>query len=114
MQDGVDRIVQVFPLDHRGSDVATVVMPYDAEIINFVPYRGGPAIWAIVDPNQRTELRRYQMVPTGWTIPADGKYVGSATMIRDGNVMEMHFFQVPIPISRQILHMQEAREDEVA
>jgi hypothetical protein len=53
-------------------------------------------------------------VPTGWTIPADGKYVGSATMIRDGNVMEMHFFQVPIPISRQILHMQEAREDEVA
>lgn len=108
MQDGADRYVQVYPLDSLGGDVATVVMPWDAEIIDFAPYEGKPALWAIVELDKDTVLRRFQMVPTGWTIPAEGIYIGSMTLMRGDSHMPMHFFEVPVPLlTQQAMHMKE-------
>jgi hypothetical protein len=91
-----DRVVQAYKLQGMGSDVVTIVIPRGAEQIDFSPYDGVPSIWAIVDLGEPLELRRFRMVPTGFTIPEGGRYVGSATLNSGSFYAPMHFFEIPL------------------
>lgn len=92
-----DRTVQAYTLMNHGTDVATIVMPADAQIIDLGPYNGQPAVWAIVKVNSPTTLRRFQMVPTGFIIPREGTYIGSMTLFQGDRATAMHFFEIPVP-----------------
>jgi hypothetical protein len=54
---------------------------------------GQPMLWAKVDVNQPEMKRRFEIVPTGVTFPADWKYVGTF-QLSDGGFIG-HVFEKP-------------------
>ena len=52
-------------------EVATVDMPVGAKIIRIDGLDGALWIWAIVDPEAKTETREFRLFKTGSDMPAD-------------------------------------------
>jgi hypothetical protein len=66
-----------FPLQATRQDKADVAMPIGAQIVRLAVQGRVAALWAIVDPEQPTETRTFQVFGTGHPLPPGARYVGS-------------------------------------
>ena len=63
-----------YKLDQTGK----IEMPTDAEILCIQVQRGEPHIWALVNPENKLETRKFKVYGTGHPCPEDpGIYVGT-------------------------------------
>jgi hypothetical protein len=70
----------------------TVSMPRGARILRFNNQDGVPCIWALVDPHEVAEERKFLLVNTGEPFNALGlTYVGSALF--SGGSLVWHLFE---------------------
>jgi hypothetical protein len=92
-------VIGKFPLISM-SDHFSVLMPAGASIVKFtvIDY---PTIFALCNAENDMEVRRFQMVPSGFEIPDRGNYVGTAMMTIGSRTFqgteqnsEMHFFEL--------------------
>ena len=85
----------IWKYDCAVNDVVTIEMPVGAEILTVQSQHGNPRIWALVDPNNSTEKRYFEMFGTGHPINCDGgitkKYIGSFQLY-DGDLI-FHLFE---------------------
>jgi hypothetical protein len=81
-------VIWKFPV---GSD-CVVEMPTGATILSANVQHGNPCIWALVDPNQPVEQRRFKVIPTGKDFDGAGStYIGSFHGV--GGWMVFHLFE---------------------
>lgn len=74
------------------TDTPTEVrMPEGAEILDLQIQNRVPTIWALVEPENPTEIRRFNIVGTGWPTPDDcGDYIATA----QDDPYVWHFFEI--------------------
>ncbi len=76
----------------KPSIVNTITMPKGAEILTVQVQRGGPQLWALVDPHAELEVKSISVWLTGDDIPNDvGEYVATF-QLADGDYV-LHVFQ---------------------
>jgi hypothetical protein len=72
------KVIHKYDLPDR---LESIMMPRDAEILCVQTQNGYPVIWAIVDPENHTEERFFEIVGTGETLYTDmgveRKYIGT-------------------------------------
>ena len=79
-------------------DYQPVDMPFGADILCVQSQRGKPCIWALVNPNNPTQTRRFHIVETGRLIEDTGleKYIGTAQIMYPMSGPQVwHVFEVP-------------------
>lgn len=75
------------------TDHQTILMPAGAEILCVQMQAGAPCLWAMVNPNNPLEERRFRIVGTGHLIAEPFlKYVG--TVQAGGGMLIWHVFEV--------------------
>ena len=82
-----------FPV--RYNDFVEVEMPARAKLLHVNEQYGTPCIWALVDPQQKKEVRRFRLAGTGHPIdiPADKlSHVGS--YLTAGGQLVFHLFEI--------------------
>lgn len=94
------RQVWKFPLFTGRDYRVDVEMPKGAQIVRFgvqyvgplgdTPRQGHPTIWALVDPEQPTETRTFQVFGTGHDLPYGARYVGTY----DAEPFVWHWFEL--------------------
>jgi len=58
----------------------TVQMPAGAEVLSIGVQREQVCLWALVDPLQPVEPRRFVVVGTGWDVPGHGRFLGTVLL----------------------------------
>lgn len=78
-------------------DMPNLNMPQGAEVVSVQPQAisddaTGIALWAIVDPEAKTEERRFRIFGTGHPIPSEfrGKFIGTVQL----GQLVFHVFEV--------------------
>lgn len=61
----------IFKYPFKVQDKITIVLPKDAEILTVQTQRDNPCIWALVDPNNKTEERYFEIFGTGHEVYED-------------------------------------------
>jgi hypothetical protein len=60
----------------RNQGIASVDMPKKAKILCVQMQDSQPYIWAIVDPEEKTEVRKIRIIGTGWKMEKiEGEYL---------------------------------------
>lgn len=78
-------------------DVVSLDMPAGARVLYVAEQYGTICLWALVDTNAPTELRRFRIAGTGHPITMDaGPYIGSV-MHRSGSLVFHVFDSGPLP-----------------
>jgi hypothetical protein len=73
-------------------DETPVKMPKGAEILSVQIQKGRPCIWALVDPDAQSEVRRLCVRGTGHTLKGnEGRYIGTFQAM--GGDLVMHVFE---------------------
>lgn len=73
-------------------DFIEIEMPKGAEILSFQTQYEQPCIWAIVDPEAETEMRKFRVCGTGHELSAHlGKFIGT-TQVSGGRLV-WHLFE---------------------
>ncbi len=70
-------------------------LPTGAQLLSFQAQYDNPCLWALVDPDARTEKRGFRLAGTGHKIdldPAALRFVGSAQF--QGGALVFHLFEV--------------------
>jgi len=74
-------------------------MPVNAEILTVQIQEGKPCLWALVDPNEKKEIRTFETFGTGSPIycdmEIDRKYIGTCQLY-DGSLI-LHIFETLKP-----------------
>lgn len=74
-------------------DTFSLLMPKGAECLHFNMQNGvGCCLWARVDPEEPTEVRRFRLAGTGLPDVGDGRYIGTA-ILEDGGLV-FHLFEL--------------------
>ena len=74
------RTVYKYPL---AFGLTRLVVPVQSEIRHVAMQGESVCLWMEVDPQTWSEKRRFAVIGTGWPVPSDGRYVGTA-MTPDG------------------------------
>lgn len=79
------------------SDIQEIELPKGAQILDIDVQHGLPVMWALVDPTEEKEKRRFHTTGTGHPIHDPGalKHVGSYQL--DGGSFVGHLFEVVAP-----------------
>lgn len=76
-------------------DRQTIVMPEGAEILSVQTQHEVPCLWAMVAPENKTEIRLFEVFATGQIIPCDmgvkRKYIGTFQV--QGGHLVFHLFE---------------------
>lgn len=75
-----------------------LLMPYDAKVLTVQVQREVPQIWALTNPNNRSEVREFRMVGTGHPIEEslnNLKYIGSFQLVNE--TLMYHLFEIILP-----------------
>lgn len=75
------------------ADVQTIFVPAGAELICAREQFERVCIWYRCDPHRPTEPRNIAIVGTGNPAPADGRYIGTASL--QGGTLILHVFAWP-------------------
>lgn len=63
------------------TDIARADMPAGAKVLTVQVQRGEVCIWALVDPSNREETRRFRIAGTGHPIDDDvGSFIGTVQL----------------------------------
>ena len=73
---------------------AEVEMPVGAEILSVKVQRGRACMWALVDTLAKTEIRKFELVGTGCTIPEDMNLRFIDTFMMEEETFVLHLFEV--------------------
>lgn len=76
-------------------DKPVVNMPRGARVLSFHSQNDQPYIWALVDPDEPTQPRRFYLVGTGNPFeynPASLRFIGTALFMGDTQVF--HLFEI--------------------
>lgn len=57
-----------------------VPMPYGAVVLSVGVQRGKVCLWAMVDPNSPSVVRRFVIVGTGHPVPGHGRFIGTVLL----------------------------------
>jgi len=80
-----------FPLHHSNR----IPMPIGSEILTVQTQNEIPCLWALVNPENETEMRLFEMIGTGHDITEDGagerKYIGTLQLA--GGALVWHVFE---------------------
>ena len=74
----------------------SIGMPKGAEVLTVQTQNGCPCMWAMVDSDQRIEVRTFQAYGTGHALPdtpTEKKYIGTFQM----DVLVFHLFELVNP-----------------
>lgn len=63
------KVIYKYGLDLK--DRQTIVMPEGAETLSVQTQHEVPCLWAMVDPENKTEIRYFEVFATGQLIPCD-------------------------------------------
>lgn len=77
----------------RGADVQTIDVPVGAEFLCAREQRDDICVWFRCDPSQPVEQRKVAIVGTGNPAPADGRYIGTASLLNGSLIF--HVFVWP-------------------
>lgn len=82
-----------FPV--RFNDLTDVEMPDGAKILHVNDQYGVLCIWALVDPQQKKEIRQFRLAGTGHPIsmPAD-KLIHVGSYLTAGGQLVFHLFEI--------------------
>lgn len=76
------------------SDMFSIMMPKGAQILAVQAQRGIPQLWALVDPDQETELRYFVLFGTGHPITNADKLQYIGTFQVEQGTLVFHLFEV--------------------
>jgi hypothetical protein len=76
-------------------EIDSFEMPVGAQVLTVQTKDNKPFIWAMVDPSEKADLRRFVPYGTGHLMPDDpGVYVGTFQL--NGGALVFHLFEQPI------------------
>lgn len=79
-----------YPVEMAG--LFTIAMPQGAHVLTVQTQGNAPQLWALVDPKQPVEPRRFLMLGTGHDISYQpGRYIGTFQV--DGGTFVFHVFE---------------------
>lgn len=70
-------------------------MPRGARVLSFHSQNDQPCIWALVDPDEPVQLRRFYLAGTGQPFkynPASLRFIGTALFM--GDTLVFHLFEI--------------------
>jgi hypothetical protein len=70
-------VIWKYSLDEHFQEVE---IPLAGKVIHVGQQGGAPTIWAIVDPEQQSHVRRFYVVATGGVVPTPAVYHGTVQM----------------------------------
>lgn len=71
-------------------DDLTIRMPVGAQVLCVQVQGDGPQIWALVDSDGETEMRRFRWRGTGHPAEGLGRYIGTVQL--QGGLLVFHLF----------------------
>jgi hypothetical protein len=71
----------------------SIMMPCGAKVLTVQMQGRQLQLWALVDPNQPYEPRRFSVFGTGWESEISGTYIGTFQL--DGGSLVFHVFEEP-------------------
>lgn len=80
-----------YPLEHINQKYK-FLMPEGAEILTLQLQRGQPCMWALVETDNPSEARVFELVGTGDTLKHDGRYIGTFQL--DNGEFVGHLFEI--------------------
>lgn len=90
---------RIYKYPVRITDVFSIDMPAGAQLLRAMAQGDSPQLWALVDPERRTDRRYFRLVGTGHPIDDATaerlKYVDTF-MLEDGALV-FHLFETPVP-----------------
>jgi len=81
-----------FPLTHKR--IQEIEMPKDAMILTLKKQGVEPCIWAIVNPKNEPEIRRFEIVQTGSPFDYDESKKYIDTILTDFDSYVFHLFEL--------------------
>lgn len=85
----MNRVIYKYPI----APDASIPMPQGARILSVAVQRNQPCIWALVDPQAPTEMRRFRTVATGMQFcPDELTFIGTFHGVEGW--MVFHLFEV--------------------
>jgi hypothetical protein len=89
-------MMKVFKYPIEVTDYQSVTLPQNAEILTVQVQNGMPCIWALVNPDNKAEVRKFRLAGTGHDISTDEarklNYIGTIQM-RNG-MLVFHLFEI--------------------
>lgn len=77
-----------------------IKMPVGAVIMDTQPGSSGLSVWAMVDPEAKSESRFFAIVPTGQPIPNGWDMVHLKTVVTNNGAL--HLFEVPAHVAKSM------------
>lgn len=89
----MEKTIWKFKLETKDNNI--IQMPKGAKILTVEAQYEKPCMWALVDPNQETETRHFEVFGTGHAIRYDArnirKYIGTYQL--NGGSLVFHVFE---------------------
>ena len=76
------------------ADEVTLEMPKEAVILAAKMQGQIPCFWALVNPENEKETRRFEMIPTGYTMDAGVKRKYIDTLLMHKETLVFHLFEL--------------------
>lgn len=83
----------VWKTELKSIDVQEILVPIGAEFLCAREQHDKICVWFRCDPGQSAEPRKVAIVGTGHPAPADGRYIGTASL--HGGQLMFHIFAWP-------------------
>lgn len=85
------KVIYKYPFEVN--DVVEIEMPLEAEVLSVQVQRGGPCIWALVDPKTTLETKIFVVYGTGHPVNTSttGKFIGTFQL--SGGALVFHLFE---------------------
>ncbi len=75
-------------------DTSRISMPDGARVLSVHVQQGDILLWAEVDPDAATSLRRFRLIGTGHVLPADERRRFIGTILIRGVSLVFHLFEL--------------------
>ena len=69
-------------------------MPIGAKVLHAADQRGSPCVWALVDPEADTEIRRFEVFSTGQRIQDGDSLLHVGSFLMADELLVWHVFEV--------------------
>lgn len=83
--------MKVFKYELPVTDIFTLELPQEAEVLTVQVQYGKPCIWARVNPDAKTEERKFRIAGAGNDVEADARYIGTF-QLENGSLV-FHLFE---------------------
>jgi hypothetical protein len=88
-------VVTIYKYPAPIDDEFTVEMPRGAQVLSVAIQDGIPCMWALVNPKEPLESRRFHWRGTGHPANLMGRFVG--TVLMHGGALVFHLFEATAP-----------------